>query len=143
MASPVTDVLAGIVTLLDADAAFVNVYSRHNIADITLPAFTVGPERCEPRSDEEMFSGGEDLMAWDVTASVRVHTSYIGGPVNQASTVAQVDLVVEKLRENLDAITGCHVLDVKIAYGQEFIESQTVGAQVNVTVLAHAHYIQE
>lgn len=143
MANTMTDILAAVYALIDTDATFVNVYSRHGVANITLPAVTVGPVSMEPRQDEELISGGETLTPWDVTVGLRVHTSYAGWPVDQAGTVTLVDQLRDKMRENIDAVTGCHVLDVKIEYEKTFEESQTVGAQVNVTLLTHAHYTQE
>jgi len=143
MGSPVTVVMTGMVALLQADPTLGTVYSRHNVADLEVPATTVAPTAIRPRSGSEMVCGSETIMPWDVTLVVRVHTSYAGAIADQNTAVVFADALIDKLRANLDAIDGAHILDVSAEYRQSFEESDTVGAQVTVTVLTHSHYTQE
>ena len=143
MARPVTDVIAGLVTLLGEEATLGVVYSRHNVADLVVPATTVGAVSAIPRRDSEMVSGGEEIVPWDVTVSVRIHSAYSGGVEDSATAASLADIAIEKLRTNLAAIDGCRILDVESDYWRSFAESDTLGAELTVVVLTHDHYTQE
>jgi len=143
MADIVTDAVNGVYNLINDDVSFGNVYAKHNEANLALPGITIGPESVVPREDESFSTDGAHGTPWDVTVSVRIHVAYTGGVLNQSGLVALVDDVILKLKKNHAAITSFALGTVAVEFDRSFVESETIGAQVNATYLTHDEYTQE
>lgn len=143
MADIATDAIDGVYGLFNADESFSNVYAKHNEADLDLPSVSVGPEAVVPREDEGFVIDGAHGVPWNVTVSVRAHVAYVGGVFDQSGLLSLVDDIVHKLRTNHRALSGYALGDVAVEFNREFVESETVGAQVNATYLTHDEYTQE
>ena len=137
-----TDTVVDLVALFDADVAFTNIYSSHSVASMTLPATSFQVTNAIPHEGAAM-SGAEGIYPWLVTVSIRIHSSYVGFAEDYTSMVVLADLVVDKLRTNLDFNVTSHILDVEVEVGTSFPESDTNGAEITMTYLTHIHYTQE
>jgi hypothetical protein len=139
----ISSIITALVALLGEESSLGTIYSRHNVADLVVSATTVGILRVEPRHESEMVADSETIIPWDVTITIRIHTAYVGGIEDSATATTLADVVIEKLRTNLTAITDCHIDDVEVDYWRSFSESATLGAEITVKILNHEHYIQE
>ena len=144
MANVMEDAVTGLYTLLNADSGtFPNVYAQHNTADMTLPAVTVGPEIEQAFSEDTAQYEDDTLVNHMVVVSVRVHTSYIEGPLDYVTALTYGDNLIEKLRANVNATATYRIMNVESAYNQSFTESATEGMSVLVTMHIHVHHAQE
>ena len=147
MADLFTDAAAGLYTLLNDDEvfAFTNVYARHDVAAITLPALTIGPERCEEEEEDFARLSGDDKILYAVTMSVRVHGNRVGGVRAQAVVAALADDVITKLLTNRDAAAASYrVMKAGVTDTHAgFIESETEGAQIEVVMHTQVNYTEE
>lgn len=137
-----TDTVTDLVTLFDADVAFTNIYSSHSVADMTLPAISFQIDSAVPEGNAAM-SGAEAIYPWIITVTIRVHSSYAGFADSYTTMIALADLVVDKLRTNVDFNATSHIHDVEMKTGASFPESDTNGAEITMTFLTHIHYTQE
>jgi len=142
MADIMTEAVDGVYSLINGDVSFSNVYAKHNEANLVLPGITVGPGSAVPR-DDDFTTDGIVGATWDVIVTIRVHGAYTGGPLNQSGVVSLVDDVINKLKSNHAAITSYHLMAVNAEFDRSFIESETVGAQVDATFWTHDHNTQE
>ena len=144
MADIMTEAVTGVYNLINDDVSFGNVYDKHNEANLALPGITVGPGSAVPRDDEDGFTtDGVVGATWEVIVSIRVHGAYTGGPLNQSGVISLVDDVINKLKANHAAITSYHLMAVNAEFDRSFVESETVGAQVDATFWTHDHNTQE
>ena len=143
MADVMKDAVDGLYGLFNDDESFGNVYDRHNKADLDLPAISVGPGTATPNPDDGARYTSQDIVYWDLTTTIRVHTAYTGGVLDQSGTINLVDDVLQKLRDNISAIANYKITGQSVAYDLGFEESETRGAQIEVMMLTYVQYTQE
>ncbi len=144
MANVMEDAVTGVYTFINADSGtFPNVYARHDTADMTLPAVTVGPEVEQAFPPDTAQFEDDTTVNHEVVISVRVHTSYIEGPLATATAMTYGDNLIEKLRANVNATATYRIMNVESIYNQTFTESATEGMSLLVTLHIHVHHVQE
>jgi len=125
------DVLNGSVSPILA-----NVYSRHNVADMTLPAVTVDNFSTVTTEEDGALSGAEFIDNYEITLTVRVHTAYMGDYKDAGGTATEiVDDVITILRENMNLGDQYRLFKVNAEeFDLEFEESATTGAELTIIV---------
>lgn len=113
-----------------------NVYSRHNVADMTLPAVTVDVVSTVTTDDDGALSSTEFIDNYEITISARVHTGYIDDYKDASGTSAEiVDDVITILRDNMNMGDQYRLFRVNSEeFDLDFDESATTGAEVMITI---------
>ena len=113
-----------------------NVYSRHNVADMTLPAVTVDNIATITIDDQGALEATEFIDNYEMTIAIRVHTSYTEDYKDADGVTAElVDDVITIMRDNMN-LGDQYRLDKAFSeeFDVDFEESATSGAEVTITI---------
>lgn len=129
---------------LTGDQLFESIHDTHNVAYLRFPALTIGPYSLTPRREDAGFSGSDLIENFEIILSVRVHSGYSIQPLNFDLMVELTDDVIEQLKTHISAASGYRLMECEVlSYNDNFAESDTVGATVQVTLHSVAAYSQE
>lgn len=137
-----------IVTLLTNYGApsntFANVYSKHAVANLVLPAVSVEVDSDAPITTDGAINQQELLDNRLILLSIRIHTAYRGGPDDIDTAVDLFDDVVDALRKNVTLSDSYHIFDVVgSAYNVEHESSGTTGVELLVNIHKVVFYEQD
>ena len=109
------------------------VYDHHNVANCQFNAVSVSIESADPSSEAAGSAG--ITVQYPCGITVRVHTAYQGGLVDEVKNARLINSVVNYLSKYKDLGGGYRVHEVKtILPNEEFEESHTVGGECEVLV---------
>jgi len=121
----------------------VTIYKSHNVANLTLPAITIGAESHTPVDMDGAIVQNDDVVNHRVVLSLRIHTAYLNAPHDQTETVEIIDALINKLKTNMSLDTY-RMMDFDVAEPRaEFADSATRGALVLVAYHTIETYSQE
>lgn len=117
-------------------------HKTHRVADLTFPAVTITPERNFPSTKDSAKWTSDIIINHVVEISIRVHTKYIGDIIDQRLNSYYMDEIIDVLNRNRD-LGIYRVMEFSTAsYSEQFPDSGTSGAQVNVILHRVARYTQ-
>lgn len=118
-----------------------NVYGSHTVAALWLDAITVEPINVKIVS---VGRSNDDLADPMIEISIRIHTAYSGMPKDITRNVEMIDQIIEALKTHINLATNDYrIVQVEVtALDEEFTESATLGAQVNIVVQTLQRYTQ-
>lgn len=124
---------------------FENVYSRHHVAELRLPAVTYSLVNATAITEDETEFGVDDDSAQvrhQATFQVRIHTAWQGGRFDDYAAAAVANSVANKLLANL-ADSTIDVLTVTDIQTNRAFEGGTLGAELTVTLATYADHSRE
>lgn len=123
--------------------AFSNVYNKHNIVDMTLPAVTVGLQSIRAREEDGALESTELIDNEQIIITVRVHTNYIIDYYDESTAITYIGNMIEALKENRDLGNGYRLIEVTGEYfDEEFSDTGTRGAEVVAVIHKVVSYSQ-
>ena len=124
------------------DATFAHSYGQHVVADLELPAVTVGFVSAAP--GDKGYGDDSAIVNYMMQFEVRVHIAYAGDQADDLTIARLLTSVVNKLKDQIDLTGGYRISEVSaIEGGKEFKESATVGGSCVVTVTKAVLHTQE
>lgn len=118
------------------------VYDQHNLAQLVVPSASVSLSSADIVPGAA--GGSKTCRTWLMTFSVRVHLSYAQGYAGGRDVAALLNSIANKLFAKFDLGDGYRLQDVNAVRPLSLIsESQTVGGEMMVLVIATKDYTQE
>jgi len=120
----------------DTSPVYANTYSRHNVANLVLPAVSVDVVGSVP-DDTGAFGSSEMVENHIITLSVRVHVAYLGGYYNSTTAISMIDDLRDEIlsRDNRNLSNGYRIDSVvSEVHNQEFSDSASLGSELIVTI---------
>lgn len=112
-----------------------NYYKTHVVANLTLPAVTIGATLNEPVEDDRANWSTDLLINHSVTLSIRVHTAFVGNTHDRENATLYVDQIIEELQTNL-TLGVYRLMRFEVSeFDILFEETETYGA----VILAELH----
>lgn len=111
------------------------LHTRHDVANLALPAVTIELERAEATNEDQETAIDADEIHLDVAAifGIRIHTAWAGGRLDSYEAAGIANSIANKLLAN----TADSTVDVKeitdITTGDP-IAGGTIGSQMSVTL---------
>ena len=111
-----------------------DVYKRHDVANMTLPSITIEASEHEPIFGDNGNWSSDLLVNHRVVCTVRVHTGQVGGPLDRANTTLYLDQIVEVSKKNVN--NGLYrIMSFEVtAFNATFEESATTGGEIELTL---------
>lgn len=120
-----------------------NVYSRHTVANLLLPAVSVEVETNTALLNDKAIRATELIDNRLIRLSIKVHTGYRLGIIDTSSNLLLADEVIRRLRQNVDLGDGYRIFDVTgVAYNVEHTSSGTTGVELLVDIHKVEYYEQ-
>jgi len=124
------------------DPTFGYVYEYHNVANLQLNAVTIGLDTVE--AETEGMSSSGDVVQYLMAFTLRVHTAYQGGIMDDQKNARLLNSIANKLKANRSLGDDYFIRDVgEIRSSEEFAESATVGGQLSVIIEKNHIHDQE
>ena len=109
-----------------------NYYKRHSVANMTLPAITIGASENVPLEDDRANWSTDLLTNHSVILAIRIHTAFAGNALNREDATLFADQVIQELKTNITLglyrLMRFEVTD----YNTFFEESETFGSEILV-----------
>lgn len=139
--------LNGILDELITDLAAVSPtidysYDRHVVANLQLPAVSRQCVKIEAGGGDDSYNA----RMMKCTFSIRLHVGYGNDSIDGQQTMRLCNSVVNKIFANFDVMHAAGAMLVSIGDirpNQTFLESDTIGAEVEVTYMIEEQYTQE
>lgn len=124
------------------DPTFSYVYEYHNVAYLQLNAVTVG--LADAQSETAGMGASGDAVQYEMYFSVRVHTAYDGGTMDEQKNARLLNSITNKLKANRVLGSDYFVRDVGDERSAEtFSESATLGGELTVKIEKNIIHDQE
>lgn len=119
----------GALSLADVN----QIAAGHNLARLLPPTITVGIDAVE--ASPTFVNTGANVHAYKLTASVRIHTGFVGESSELALAQSIAQSVTNYMRATTDLGSGYRVLAVpSVELNRTFDETATTGGQVTITI---------
>lgn len=107
-----------------------NYYKTHSVANLTLPAITLGAVENLPVEDDRANWSTDLLINHSVTVTIRVHTAFVGNAHDREEATLIVDQVIEELQTNL-TLGLYRLMRFEVSeFDILFEETETYGAEI-------------
>ena len=117
-------------------------YDRHTVADLRLPAISRQCARIQAGGEDDAYNG----RMMQCMFTIRLHEAYGNDPVDGQYMGRLCNSVVNKIFLNFDVMqaAGATLVGIgDIRTSVSFTESDTVGAELEVTYMIEQQYTQE
>jgi len=131
LVSKLNDMVTAMASGYDPTISY--VYDHHNTAYMQFNAVSVGLDGAEPNN--QAFGSAGVTVQYECQFTVRVHTAYQGGLVDEVKNARIINSVVNYMTTYKNLAGGYWLQDVNdVTANQEFAESFTLGGQCTVLV---------
>ncbi len=110
-------------------------HKTHSVANLQLPAITIGATEDVPIEDDRANYATDLLTDHSVIIEIRIHTAFVGNDQDRVNATLFSDQVLEKLKTNLDLGDNRFMGFERPEFNILFEETQTFGA----VILAEYH----
>ena len=120
------------------------VYTRHNVANLTVPSISIGLESSESNAIGVDVTG--DNVLHESLISIRIHVGYGDDNFDTRKTSRLIESVANKILANLRDQSSSDLWTTSALLTENnvrFDESDSVGGQVMISILKDTSYTQE
>lgn len=107
-----------------------NYYKMHSVANLTLPAITIGASVNVPLEDDYAVWSTDLLTNHLVSVTIRIHTAFAGNTQDRINATLYTDQVIEELKTNLE-LGLYRLMRFEVSeFNIFFEETETYGAEI-------------